>query len=146
MAVPRPRLEEARGVEGIDHVTLTVADARAARRFYEVALQPLGFAVVLDWPDGGRTHLGLPSETSSLWLVQGNDARRGAVTLAAPDSGAVDAFYAAALAGGGREVSPPATRFEHTASTYAAEVLDPDGNVLEAICWHAVPVAAEHAA
>ena len=146
MAVPRPKLDVAPRGEGIDHVTLTVGDQRAARRFYELALRPLGFSVVFDWPDGGRTYLGLPPDTSSLWLVQSSDARHGAVSLAAPDRTAVDAFYAAALAAGGHGVSAPAARPEYTGSTYAAEVLDPDGNAVEAICWNAGPVAAEHAA
>src|SRR6266508_2828096 len=114
MAVPRRRPEVAGRGEGIDHVSLTIGDHHAARRFYELALRPLGFSVVFDWPDGGRTYLGLPSETSSLWLVQGGDARRGAVSLAAPNRAAVDAFYGAALAAGGQRASPPAPRPEHT--------------------------------
>ena len=69
------------------------------------------------------------------------------MSLAASDQAAVDAFFAAALAAGGAEVTPPSHRPEHTARTYAAEVLDPDGNTLEAICWQAQPAAvAERAA
>ncbi|MGH2995454.1 MAG: VOC family protein [Gaiellaceae bacterium] len=147
MAIPR-RLEVARRAQGIDHVTITTRDDRAAKRFYELALRPLGFSVVFDWPDGGRAYLGLPSEPSSLWLVQGSDPGRAALSLAAADRSAVDAFYAAALAAGARPLSPPAVRPEHTPFTYAAGVLDPDGNAVEAVCWHADPLltAAEHAA
>jgi predicted lactoylglutathione lyase len=102
---------------------------------------------VFDWPDGDRAYLGLPSEPSSVWLVQDADRGRVALSLAAADHGAVDAFYAAAVAAGARPLSPPTHRPEYTASTYAAEVLDPDGNALEAICRSAEPATpAAHAA
>jgi len=127
--------------EGIDHVTITTLDCRAAKRFYELALRPLGFSVVFDWPDGGRAYLGLPAEPSSLWLVQDGGAGRVAVSLAAGDQDAVDAFYAAAVAAGGEPVSPPAFRPEYTPSTYAAEIRDWDGNRLEAVCRRAPPAA-----
>jgi catechol 2,3-dioxygenase-like lactoylglutathione lyase family enzyme len=146
MPVVQPRLETARRLRGIDHVTMTTRDDRVAKRFYELALRPLGYSVVFDWPDGGRVCLGIDSEPSSLWLVQRRDSGRGAVSLAAPDTEAVDRFYAAALAAGGRSVSPPALRPEYTGATYAAEVLDPDGNAVEAICWHADPAGIEYAA
>ena len=147
MAIPDTRLNAARRVEGIDHVTITTRDTRAAKRFYERALRPLGFSVVFDWPDGGRTCLGLPFEPASLWLVQRSHPGQAALSLAAPDRTAVDAFYAAALAAGARPSAPPAHRPEYTPSTYAAEVLDPDGNALEAICRSADPAAsAAHAA
>jgi catechol 2,3-dioxygenase-like lactoylglutathione lyase family enzyme len=147
MAVPDTRLKVARRVDGIDHVTITTGDARAAKRFYELALGPLGFSVVFDWPDGGRAGLGLPFEPASLWLVQRSHPGQATVSLAAPDRTAVDAFYAAALAAGAEPCAPPAHRPEYTPSTYAAEVLDPDGNALEAICRSADPATpAAHAA
>jgi catechol 2,3-dioxygenase-like lactoylglutathione lyase family enzyme len=148
MAVPSSRLEVVRGVEGIDHVTIGTRDYHAAKRFYEAALEPLGFSVMLDWPAAGRTYLGLPSEASSLWLVEGAGPGRLLLSLAAPDRAAVDAFYAAARESGGRGSSPPGFRPEYTASTYAAEAVDPDGNVIEAVCRNVerATAFAEHAA
>jgi catechol 2,3-dioxygenase-like lactoylglutathione lyase family enzyme len=148
MTIEGKRLEVVRRTEGIDHVTVAVRDVRAAKRFYELALRPLGYSVLFDWPDGGRAYLGLPSEPSSLWLVQDKHPGRVALSFAAADRAAVDAFHAAALAAGVQSLSRPAPRPEYTPSTYAAQVLDPDGNALEAICWHAGPVAraTEHAA
>ena len=143
MAVPARSEDVARG---IDHVTITTPDVRAAKRFYERALRPLGFSIVFDWPHGGRAYLGVDSEPSSLWLVESGDPRRATVAFAAPDRTAVDAFYAAALAAGGQPVAPPASRPEYTTSTYAAEVLDPDGNALEAVCRSAEPLAGSKAA
>ncbi len=146
MAVSERAVEVAGRAQGIDHVTIATRDYRGAKRFYELALRPLGFSVMFDWPEGGRAYLGVAPETSSVWLVQRGEPGRGAVSLAARDSVAVDRFYAAALAAGGRPVAPPSPRPEYTRATYAAEVLDPDGNAVEAICWHAAPVAVEHAA
>jgi catechol 2,3-dioxygenase-like lactoylglutathione lyase family enzyme len=114
-------------------VTIGVREYVVGKRFYERALRPLGFSVLLDWPDARRAYLGVASEASSLWLAEGRAARTE-ISLAAADRSSVDAFYAAALAAGGRAVSSPAIRPEYTPSTYAAAVLDPDGNSVEAIC------------
>jgi catechol 2,3-dioxygenase-like lactoylglutathione lyase family enzyme len=55
----------------------------------------------------------------------------------APDRAAVDAFHAAALAHGGRCDGPPGVRPHYHAHYYAAFVLDPDGNRIEAVCHRA---------
>jgi predicted lactoylglutathione lyase len=55
------------------------------------------------------------------------------VAFAAPGRDAVDAFYAAALANGGRDNGPPGLRPEYHPGYYAAFVLDPDGNNVEAV-------------
>ena len=134
MAVPGTQLEVVRPLQGIDHVTISVTDYRAARKFYELTLRPLGFAVLLDWPDRGRAFLGLPGEPSTVWVAEGEHSGGVALSLAAPDRSAVDAFYAAALAAGGRTLSPPGIRPEYTRFAYGAEVLDQDGNSLQAVC------------
>ena len=126
---------------GIDHVTISTSDCAAAKALYARALAPLGFAVVFDWPDGGRAYLGLPADRSRLWLVERAEPARAALSLAAGDRSAVDAFFTAALAAGARPVSAPAYRPEYTATTYAATVCDADGNTVEAICRHARPAS-----
>jgi catechol 2,3-dioxygenase-like lactoylglutathione lyase family enzyme len=145
VATPYTSPRTLRPAQGIDHVTVGVRGYRAAKRFYERALRPLGFSVLLDWPDAGRAYLGLDSQASCLWLTEGRAARTD-ITLAAADRASVDSFYAAALAAGGTAVSAPAVRPEYTASTYSARVLDPDGNSVEAICRGAAPHASEAAA
>jgi len=52
----------------------------------------------------------------------------------APDRQAVDAFYAAALAGGGHDGGAPGLRPRYHADYYCAFVLDPDGHRIEAVC------------
>ena len=46
---------------------------------------------------------------------------------------AVDAFYAAAMAAGGKDNGPPVLRPYHP-DYYGAFVFDPDGNNVEAVC------------
>jgi predicted lactoylglutathione lyase len=52
----------------------------------------------------------------------------------AADKAAVEQFYKAALAAGGRDNGAPGERKYHP-GYYAAFVLDPDGNNIEAV-WH----------
>jgi len=47
----------------------------------------------------------------------------------------VQAFHAAALEHGGRDIGPPGPRTEYSPGYYGAFVLDPDGNNVEAV-WH----------
>jgi catechol 2,3-dioxygenase-like lactoylglutathione lyase family enzyme len=147
MAIPLRRPARERPELGIDHVTISTKDCAAAKVLYARALAPLGFAVVFDWPDGGRAYLGLPTGRSTLWLVEEAEGARSALSLAAADRPAVEAFYAAALAAGASGVSAPAYRPEYTATTYAATIGDRDGNRVEAICRHVPPATgAEQAA
>jgi catechol 2,3-dioxygenase-like lactoylglutathione lyase family enzyme len=105
----------------IDHITVPVRDYDAAKRFYEHALAPLGFVLLLDWPDKRRAYLGLEGRPSSLWLVESISAGGLDFCLAAPDTTAVEAFQAEALAAGGRPAGDP------------ARVFDLDGNSIEAV-------------
>ena len=52
----------------------------------------------------------------------------------APSRVAVDAFHAAGLAAGGRDDGPPGLRLDYHSAYYAALLLDPDGNRIEAVC------------
>ena len=118
----------------LDHVGIEVADLAASRAFYEAALRPLGYERVLVHDN----HVGFvsPERYPDFWL-----ARRGSVTASAHVSfragsrAAVDAFHAAALAAGGRDNGPPGVRPQYDESYYAAFVLDPDGNNVEAVTY-----------
>jgi predicted lactoylglutathione lyase len=56
------------------------------------------------------------------------------VAFAACSREAVDAFYRAGLAAGGKDNGPPGLRPHYHANYYGAFVLDPDGNNIEAVC------------
>jgi len=131
----------------IDHVTVPVRDYAESKHFYERALRPLGYVVRLDWPDKRRVYLGIEHEPSSLWLAESYAAGTLELTFSAEDAETVEAFHAAAVAAGARSDWAPAVRAEYSRDYYAARVLDPDGNSIEAVYRGiAIPAAARAAA
>jgi catechol 2,3-dioxygenase-like lactoylglutathione lyase family enzyme len=122
----------------IDHVTVPVRDYAAAKRFYEQTLRPLGFVVRLDWPDKRRVFLGPEGKPSTLWICESEAAGRLELSLGAADADSVDRFHAAALTAGARTEYEPGIRPEYNREYYAARVLDPDGNSVEAVFRGAV--------
>ncbi len=124
----------------INHIELPVAEAARARRFYEAALAPLGLLLVISVDPARTAHGGArygfgKNRYPSLWIHQEGGAKL-AIHLAftAEDRPAVDAFYAAALANGGTDNGVPGIRARYHENYYAAYVLDPDGNNIEAVC------------
>jgi catechol 2,3-dioxygenase-like lactoylglutathione lyase family enzyme len=117
----------------IDHLTVPVGDYAAGKRFYERALRPLGFAVRLDWPDRRKAFLGIDGEPSSLWVTESNAAGNLQLSLSVAEPEAVNAFHAAAVSAGARTEYEPGVRDEYSREYYAARVLDPDGNSIEAV-------------
>jgi catechol 2,3-dioxygenase-like lactoylglutathione lyase family enzyme len=109
----------------IDHVTIGVSDLDRSRAFYSRALVPLGFSQIGDALNGGREiEFGLeeaPDFAISTAYPTGAPVH---VAFAADRREQVDAFYAAALAAGGRENGPPGVRPEYSDDYYGAFVLD----------------------
>jgi catechol 2,3-dioxygenase-like lactoylglutathione lyase family enzyme len=124
----------------IDHLIVPVRDYAAGKRFFEHALLPLGIVVRLDWPDKRKVFFGPEHKPSSLWLVESEAAGTLRVSLAAAERDAVDSFHAAAVSAGARTEDGPGIRPEHNPEYYAARVLDPDGNSIEAVFRGAVAV------
>jgi catechol 2,3-dioxygenase-like lactoylglutathione lyase family enzyme len=117
----------------IDHLTVPVSDYERSKRFYAEVLEPLGFRTLLDWYDERRAYLGVPPQASSLWLVESGVTGTIDIGLAAPSAEAVDEFHAAAIAAGAQTLHDPGIRPEQSSRYYAARVLDPDGNSIEAV-------------
>lgn len=113
-----------------DHVGLRIASLAASTRFYRAALTPLGH--VADASGSGFGPAGRPM----LWLHEHADAGARGVHLAfAADShAAVDAFHRAGLEAGGRDHGAPGLRGDYGPNYYAAFLIDPDGNNVEAVC------------
>jgi catechol 2,3-dioxygenase-like lactoylglutathione lyase family enzyme len=127
----------------IDHVTLTVRDLGASRSFYERALEPFGVRVTEVEGDDGATEVALgPEGSEDLVLREGEPAAPVHVAFCAHDQGTVDAFHAAALEAGAKDNGEAGRRPRYHERYYAAYVLDPDGNNIEAVC-HAGPNAEE---
>ena len=117
----------------IDHVSIKVKDVEQAKAFYEAALAPLGYARGIEYPGGMQ--LLVEGEPGDVWvapLPEGAEAVPTHVALRAADAAAVDAFYEAALAAGGTDNGAPGPRDYHP-GYYAAFVLDPEGNNIEAV-------------
>jgi catechol 2,3-dioxygenase-like lactoylglutathione lyase family enzyme len=113
----------------LDHVSLRVADLGAARAFYETVLAPLGFGVAAEH----ESSVGFGVAGSSLWIDLGEPSENVHIAFAAADNATVDEWHRVALAAGYRDNGAPGER-EYHAGYYAAFVLDPDGNNVEAVC------------
>ncbi len=123
----------------LDHIGFGVSDLARSRAFYEKALAPLGYSVMMEVTvemSGSYEGLGFGRDRKpSFWI--GNAPGLGGrlhVAFVAPDRAAVDAFYRAALAAGGADNGPPGLRPHYHPSYYGAFVLDPDGHNVEAVC------------
>ncbi|MGI8864923.1 MAG: VOC family protein [Solirubrobacteraceae bacterium] len=118
----------------IDHLTLGVNDLARSREFYVRALVPLGFAEISAWcDDAHRVTFGLDEADDFSISTAYDTAAPVHVAFAADRREQVDAFYAAALTAGGQDNGPPGLRPEYSSYYYAAFVLDPDGNNIEAV-------------
>lgn len=125
----------------IDHIQLVVADLDASRAFYEAVLGALGIPVSgggdgFFWAD----ELVVSSADSEAAL--GKLTGRCHLAFQAKDRAMVEAFYRAGLAQGGRDYGAPGERPYHP-GYYAAFLLDPDGNNIEAVYHGAAERSAE---
>ncbi|HWW55791.1 MAG TPA: VOC family protein [Sphingopyxis sp.] len=115
----------------IDHIQLVVADLKASRAFYGAVFD------VLDVPIGGEAEDYFWADelfvsTADSEAALGQLTGRHHLAFQAADRAAVDAFYKAGLAAGGRDNGAPGERPYHP-GYYAAFLLDPDGNNIEAV-------------
>jgi len=117
-----------------DHIGINVRDYRASRDFYEHALAPLGYHVVMVFDEWKAVAFG-EEDTPTFWMSQREPYGTGThVAFHCGDRPAVDAFHAAAVAAGGKDNGAPGVREHYHPTYYAAFVLDPDGNNVEAVC------------
>jgi catechol 2,3-dioxygenase-like lactoylglutathione lyase family enzyme len=134
--------------EVIDHVGIRVSDLAASRRMYEAALAELGFSVLAEGVFEGDTHVVFGRGTSDDFAIHtvgvepGRDrATTGAhIAFQARAESDVDRWHAAAVREGGTDNGAPGLRPEYTGRYYAAFVLDPDDNNVEAV-FHAPDAA-----
>jgi catechol 2,3-dioxygenase-like lactoylglutathione lyase family enzyme len=115
----------------VDHLQLVVRDLAASRNFYGAVLEVLGIPI----GGAGDDHFWADElfvSTADSPAAQGQLTGRHHLAFQARDRATVDAFYKAALAHGGKDNGPPGERNYHP-GYYAAFVLDPDGNNIEAV-------------
>jgi catechol 2,3-dioxygenase-like lactoylglutathione lyase family enzyme len=121
----------------LDHISVGVADLERAARFYDPTLAALGLTKLVT----RSATIGFGKAYPEFWI----NLRAGMapvpsesgvhICLRAKTSGEVDAFHAAALASGGRSDGAPGLRPHDRVKYYAAFVLDPDGNRIEAVTF-----------
>jgi catechol 2,3-dioxygenase-like lactoylglutathione lyase family enzyme len=123
----------------IDHVSVGVTDLERSGRFYEATLAPLGLSQLVTRP----ATIGFGKTYPEFWInlragMAPVEAGSGVhICLRAKSSAVVDAFHAAALNAGGGCDGAPGLRPHDRVRYYAAFVIDPDGNRIEAVTFPA---------
>jgi catechol 2,3-dioxygenase-like lactoylglutathione lyase family enzyme len=113
-----------------DHVKLGVSDAEASKRFYRIVLGALEIPPLWENERGAQfanlVVIGAEEPTVPLHI--------GFVARSREE---VDAFHRAGLDAGYRDNGPPGIREQYSSEDaglyYAAYLLDPDGNNIEAV-------------
>ena len=116
-----------------DHVSLYAGDFAATRDFFVAALEPFDAAIVAGG-DNWAMFAGGDGDGRFVLAQGGADAAPAHLAFAAKTRDQVRRFHAAALAAGGRDNGAPGLRAHYGPTYYAAFVLDPHGNNVEAVC------------
>ena len=117
-----------------DHVGLNVQDYAASRAFYERALAPLGYGVVMVFDEWKACGFGTDDSRPSGSPSASRDGTGTHVAFTVADRATVDAFHEAALDAGGIDNGAPGVREQYHPTYYGAFVHDLDGNNVEAVC------------
>lgn len=129
----------------IDHVTINVHDLEKSKAFYEKILPALGMKVNLGsaedffWGFGPSQEPEFEIAAGRFFIGQSDKSHPVSpnthIAFRATDRASVQAFYDAALAAGGKDNGAPGLRPQYAQTYYAAFVLDPDGNNIEAVTF-----------
>jgi catechol 2,3-dioxygenase-like lactoylglutathione lyase family enzyme len=123
----------------IDHTGIGVANVARSAAFYDAALGALGLRRVVQLPQiDGPDGVGYGVDYPVYWIDRFHPhGVKQHTAFAAKSRAQVDAFHAAAMAAGGVDNGPPGLRNTtkgYPPGYYAAFVLDPEGNNIEAVC------------
>lgn len=119
----------------LDHVSIGITNRERSRAFYDAVLSTIGLKKVADY--GESVAYGPSRKNPFFWLVEHQDIGKAQgfhCAFRAPDQASIHAFHAAALTSGGTDNGGPGKR-DYEENYYAAFVLDPDGNKIEAVCF-----------
>jgi catechol 2,3-dioxygenase-like lactoylglutathione lyase family enzyme len=117
----------------LDHIGIAVRDLKAARAFYGAALGAIGMKINMDVGSA----FGMGSKTQKIFWLSREPKAGGAGHYAfrVDHPQEVDAFYAAAIAAGGKDNGKPGPRPQYGTHYYAAFVMDREGNNIEVVCY-----------
>jgi catechol 2,3-dioxygenase-like lactoylglutathione lyase family enzyme len=126
----------------IDHLSFYTTQYDRAKLFYEAAFATLRYAKTrdlvarwdADWPTRRMCAFG-PGDDACFWLIETKEAATPRhVAFQAQNRASVEAFYEAAMKHGGQDHGAPGLRPQYHEHYFAAFVIDPDGNNVEAVC------------
>ena len=115
----------------IAHTSLPVRDYRKSKAFYVRALAPLGYRNNMEFGAAAGFNDG---KNTDFWISEEKTVTRTHLAFEASSRAQVEAFYKEALAAGAKDNGGPGYR-DYWPGYYAAFVLDPDGNNIEAV-WY----------
>lgn len=123
----------------IDHTGLNVSNVKLSRKFYEEALAPLGYKLLIEVPlqyTNGAAVIGYGVPPKPDFWIHEATPNKPSIHMAfrADNRQQVDAFYQAAIKAGGKDNGAPGLRPIYHKDYYGAFVLDPDGHNIEAVC------------
>ncbi|MGE0741031.1 MAG: VOC family protein [Hyphomonadaceae bacterium] len=119
----------------IGYVTIGSNDIARSCAFFDAAFEPLGYTRTFEgggwagYGPGGDKDNGLQIYLATPFNGEAANLGNGSMlAFKAPSRAAVEAFYAAALAAGGKDEGAPGVRGESQPPFYGAYVRDPEGN------------------
>ncbi len=128
----------------INHVNLIVNNFEVSKKWYELALAPIGYAKLLDLTKEktgsskvaafGESATNIPDFSISSAGSENSTSPAHHIAFNAASHKEVDEFYHAAIKAGGKDNGKPGIRKEYHPDYYAAFVFDPDGYNIEAVC------------
>jgi catechol 2,3-dioxygenase-like lactoylglutathione lyase family enzyme len=120
----------------IDHMTLHAKNIDKTKKFYSSVLKPLGYKLNSDDVYSGTRYVSFSADgKADTWFTNARPASGpGHMAWSAKTRKAVDDFYKAALKAGAKDNGAPGLREDYSKNYYAAFVIDPDGNNIEAVC------------
>ena len=118
----------------IDHFEIKVVDFEGCKRFYETTLAALD--IELKWANDTAAGFGEVGEGKVVFLVEKFDSRVPAhIAFSASSEAAVAQFHQSGVDGGFECNGKPGLRANYAPNYYAAFLLDPDGNNIEAVVY-----------
>ncbi len=119
----------------LDHLTLRVPNIEKTITFYSATLAPLRYTLSFDQTFDGVRVVGFGKDGKvDTWFTTDTPVSAHChIAFKADSPDAVDTFYKAALAAGGKDNGAPGLRPEYHERYYGAFIFDPDGHNIEAV-------------
>ncbi|TDG12533.1 VOC family protein [Seongchinamella unica] len=120
----------------IDHLSIYATDYETTRGFYRRVFAPLGHRLQMEFADPGDQRMCAfgPQGNPAFWVIEVTAAAPPRhVAFCAQSREQVRAFHQAGLDAGASDNGAPGLRPMYHEHYYAAFLIDPDGNNIEAV-------------